>query len=79
MTIAEGAPAQLRWCATLAPVERELLTLLAGGCREVQIAEALALSLQSVEQHIVRLARGLGLRDRRALAAYARYAGLGRS
>jgi RNA polymerase sigma factor (sigma-70 family) len=50
--------------ATLTPREQEVLTLLAGGLSNAELAEALHLSEATVKTHITRILTKLNLRDR---------------
>ena len=50
--------------ASLTPREREVLTLLAGGLSNTELAEALHLSEATVKTHITRILTKLQLRDR---------------
>jgi RNA polymerase sigma factor (sigma-70 family) len=50
--------------ATLTPREREVLTLLAGGLSNTELAGALQLSEATVKTHITRILTKLQLRDR---------------
>jgi RNA polymerase sigma factor (sigma-70 family) len=50
--------------ASLTPREREVLTLLAGGLSNTELAEALQLSEATVKTHITRILTKLQLRDR---------------
>lgn len=72
-----GLLGRARWLAALTPGERDVLTLLAGRRSDAQIAETLALAPLVVESSLDSLYRKLGVRTRDALAAYARYQGLG--
>jgi DNA-binding NarL/FixJ family response regulator len=64
-----AAPAQERLTMaggleTLTPREREVLTLLAGGLSNVELAGALQLSEATVKTHVTRILTKLNLRDR---------------
>lgn len=56
--------------------EREVLTLLAEGMTNKQVADELILSIRTVETHRARIMDKLGLRGRAALVAYAKRQGL---
>jgi DNA-binding NarL/FixJ family response regulator len=53
-----------RALATLTPREREVLTLLARGLSNLELATALTLSEATVKTHVTRILAKLGLRDR---------------
>jgi len=57
---------------SLTPRQREVLTLLADGASTEEIAKALALSEETVRNHIRQLLRRLGVHSRLAAVAYAR-------
>jgi DNA-binding CsgD family transcriptional regulator len=56
--------------------EREVLTLVADGLRNAEIAQALFLSTRTVEHHVAAVLRKLDLPDRMAAARYARRHGV---
>jgi DNA-binding NarL/FixJ family response regulator len=56
--------------------EREVLSLLAEGLSNRQIAERLVVSEHTVHRHVTNILRKLGLPSRTAAAAYAVRAGL---
>lgn len=55
--------------------EREILVEIALGCRNKEIAETLAISEQTVKNHITLLMVRLGVRGRSKLAVYAALGG----
>jgi DNA-binding NarL/FixJ family response regulator len=61
---------------TLSPREREVLTLMAGGASNKEIALALALSVSTVKFHVAAIIAKLGARSRVDAAAIAVRAGL---
>ena len=61
---------------TLTPREREILKLIAEGCRNKQIAEDLCISVKTVEKHRSNLMEKLDLHSVQALTAYAIEKGL---
>jgi DNA-binding CsgD family transcriptional regulator len=56
--------------------EREVLALVADGLRNAEIAQALFLSIRTVEHHVAAVLRKLNLPDRMAAARYARHHGV---
>lgn len=50
--------------ASLTPREREVLTLIAQGMKDTQIAGALCISVKSIKQHTRSIYRKLGLSQR---------------
>lgn len=62
----QGRPA---WGERMSPREEEVAELAAGGLTNRQIAATLHLSPRTVEQHVARAMRKLGVRSRRELAA----------
>lgn len=76
-TLAALVQGPLRRGATvLTPREREVLALLAAGRRNTEIADALAVSLRTVEFHVGNLLGKLGARSRLEALRYARERGL---
>ena len=55
-----------RW--RLSPRERQIVTLLANGCSNQEIANRLGLRLQTVKNHLSRIYRKLGVPNRVQLA-----------
>ncbi len=78
--IATTAPAPVaapaRYPAGLTPREAEVLTLIAAGLSNLEIAERLVISSGTVKSHINRLLAKIGARDRAQAVAYAYRHGL---
>ncbi len=72
--LVQGSPR--RGATVLTPREREVLALLAVGWRNTEIADALAVSLRTVEFHVGNLLGKLGARSRLEALRYARERGL---
>jgi DNA-binding NarL/FixJ family response regulator len=72
------APAAHRDLATLTPREREVLTLLAGGLSNLELAAALHVSEATVKTHVTRILTKLNLRDRVQAVVLAYETGLAR-
>lgn len=75
-----GAPARTSPCGDTLPQltarEAEVLTLLAQGCTNKQVAERLFISVKTVEAHRSRIGKKLALRTRSELFRYAVETGL---
>ena len=67
----ERVPAQV-----LTPREDEVVKLIAEGHSSKEIAQALTISLKTVERHRANILQKLGMRDRTELTRYAIRAGL---
>jgi DNA-binding CsgD family transcriptional regulator len=68
-----GAPARTfpKGCGVLTRRETEVLSLLAEGCSNAEIAQRLYISRRTAEHHVARILAKLGLRTRAEVAAYA--------
>jgi DNA-binding NarL/FixJ family response regulator len=73
---AASAPVDDRSLADLTDREREVLTLVARGRTNAEIAERLAMSLPTAKTHVGRILSKLGARDRAQLVAVAYETGL---
>ncbi|MEU1513616.1 response regulator transcription factor [Streptomyces sp. NPDC005811] len=73
---ARRTPAQERRLDDLTPREREVLTALAGGATNTEIAEALHLAESTVKSHVSRILTKIGARDRVQAVIFAYDVGL---
>ncbi|HSK27811.1 MAG TPA: LuxR C-terminal-related transcriptional regulator, partial [Jiangellales bacterium] len=73
----EPASASVRAFPDLTPREREVLDLLAAGCRNHEIARQLGMAQKTVRNHVSAVLVKLAVPDRTAAALKARQAGLG--
>jgi DNA-binding NarL/FixJ family response regulator len=67
------APAQrlARRPARLSPRERQIVTFIAAGCSNQQIADCLGLKTQTIKNHLCRMYDKLGVSNRVHLAVFA--------
>jgi DNA-binding CsgD family transcriptional regulator/pimeloyl-ACP methyl ester carboxylesterase len=72
----EPAPARFTSYPQLTSRESEVLALIAGGCSNAQIAEALTLSPRTVDRHIANVYGKLGIHNRVEAANWAREHGV---
>lgn len=70
-TIREGVLTEARLPNPMTPREREILELVAAGRRNREIAEALAVSEQTVKNHVTAILDKLGVENRRGAVAVA--------
>jgi DNA-binding NarL/FixJ family response regulator len=68
-------PAAVETMAELTPREREVLTLMAGGRSNAEIAEHLVIGEGTVKTHVARILMKLGVRDRLQAVVLAYQAG----
>ncbi|WP_460070427.1 response regulator [Streptomyces sp. YKOK-I1] len=73
---ARRTPAQERRLGDLTPREHEVLTALAGGATNAEIAEALHLAESTVKSHVSRILTKIGARDRVQAVIFAYDVGL---
>jgi len=73
----QGGPPSARAFPDLTPREREVLELLAAGCRNHEIARRLGMSEKTVRNHVSQVLLKLQVPDRTAAALKAREVGLG--
>jgi len=65
---AQGSSGASTPCWRFSPRERQIVTLLASGCSNQEIANHLGLRLQTVKNHLSRMYRKLGVPNRVQLA-----------
>jgi pimeloyl-ACP methyl ester carboxylesterase/DNA-binding CsgD family transcriptional regulator len=70
-TVPDRATATVREPAALTDREREVLTLVAGGSTDAEIADRLVLSPHTVHRHVANIRTKLGVSSRAAAAAWA--------
>jgi DNA-binding NarL/FixJ family response regulator len=75
--VAAGPPQAPVTLPDLTPRERQVLDLLAAGCRNREIGQRLGMSEKTVRNHVSHLLLKFGAEDRTAIALRARDAGLG--
>jgi DNA-binding NarL/FixJ family response regulator len=74
---AQAGPSSVRAFPDLTPRERDVLELLAAGCRNHEIARRLGMSEKTVRNHVSQVLLKLQVPDRTAAALKAREAGVG--